>query len=226
MTDHPTLVFDLDGTLADTVQDLLSALNRTLARHALGQFTRADFTRLSRHGGIRGMLKIAFELAEKPLSPSAHAQLFAETVRDYDANIAVETQLYPGVADCLDRFEREGCILAVCTNKPSKQARKLLRELNVAHKFAAITGGDSFDCQKPDPRHLVQTIDLAGGSLSRAVMVGDSDVDVLTARNAGIPVIAVDFGYAHEPIETASPDAVISHFDCLFEHVGRMLRLM
>lgn len=225
MPDKPIVVFDLDGTLADTVNDLLSALNRTLARQTLPQFTRADFARLSGHGGVRGMIKHAFEAADIPLSSHKHTQLFAQTVRDYDANIAVETRLYPGVCDCLDRLSTVGCSLAVCTNKPCKQAKKLLGELKVAHKFAAITGGDSFDRQKPDPSHLMTTIDMAGGCRGRAIMVGDSEIDILAARNAGVPVIAVDFGYTHVPIETFAPEAVISHFDHLFEHACGMLRL-
>ncbi|MEL6433972.1 MAG: HAD-IA family hydrolase [Pseudomonadota bacterium] len=226
MSPNPIVVFDLDGTLADTVNDLLSALNRTLARQTLPHFTRTDFARLSGYGGMRGMIKHAFEAADIPLTPHKHTQLFAETVRDYDENIAVETQLYPGVGDCLDRLSNVGCGLAVCTNKPCKQANKLLQELNVAHKFAAITGGDSFDRQKPDPSHLMNTIDMAGGCHKRAIMVGDSEVDVLAGRNAGVPVIAVDFGYTHVPVETFAPEAVISHFDHLFEHACGMLRLL
>ena len=225
MPDKPIVVFDLDGTLPDTVHDLLSALNRTLTRQTLPHVTHADFACLSGHGGVRGMLKHAFETADIPLSPHEHAQLFAETVRDYDENIAVETRHYHGVCDCVDGLLNAGCGLAVCTNKPCKQANKLLQELNVADKFAAITGGDSFHHQKPDPSHVMNTIDMAGGCRKRAIMVGDSEVDVLAARNAGVPVITVDFGYTHTPVETFAPDAVISHFDHLFEHACAMLGL-
>lgn len=224
MADQPTVVFDLDGTLADTVHDLLSALNRTLARHALPHFTPKDFAELSTKGGVRGMLRHAFDTARVPLSEHEHSLLFAETVRDYDDNIAVHTKLYPGVHACLSTFEREGWIMAVCTNKPYRQAQKLLNELNVASKFSAITGGDSFEVKKPDPHHLLRTVDQAGGRLERCLMVGDSSVDIQTAQNAGVPAIALDFGYSEVPVEQLSPDAIVSHFKDLFDRACDALR--
>lgn len=223
MADKTTIVFDLDGTLADTVHDLLSALNRTLARHALPHFSSEDFAELSSQGGVRGMLKHAFDTACVPLSEEEHGLLFSETVRDYDDNIAVHTKLYPGVLSCLNTFEREGWIMVVCTNKPYRQAQKLLHEIGVGTKFAAITGGDSFEVKKPDPRHLFRTVDQAGGTLERSLMVGDSCVDVQTARKAGVPVIAVDFGYSTVPVEQLSPDAIVSHFEDLFECASDIL---
>ncbi|MEL7255120.1 MAG: HAD-IA family hydrolase [Pseudomonadota bacterium] len=224
MAYRPTVVFDLDGTLADSVHDLLSALNRTLARHDLPQFAPQDFVELSPHGGVRGMLKHAFDTARVPLSEQKHDVLFAETVRDYDDNIAVHTKLYPGVLPCLNTFEREGWIMAVCTNKPYRQARKLLHELDVAAKFSAITGGDSFTVKKPDPQHLIQTVDQAGGRPERCVMVGDSKVDIQTAQRAKVPAIALDFGYSNVPVQQLFPDAVVSHFEDVFERAIDVLK--
>jgi phosphoglycolate phosphatase len=137
----------------------------------------------------------------------------------YEAHIAEETVLFPGVARALDRFEAAGYGFAVCTNKAEHASVLLLRTLGVAHRFRAICGKDSFAVNKPDGEALLQTIARAGGAPNRAVMVGDSKTDIDTARNAGVPVIAVTFGYAKEPVEIFEPDRVIGHYDELWDAV-------
>ncbi|HEX8200553.1 MAG TPA: HAD family hydrolase, partial [Isosphaeraceae bacterium] len=119
-----------------------------------------------------------------------------------------------------------GFILAVCTNKFEEQSVKLLRELGVGHRFAANCGRDTFPFFKPDPRHLTLTIERAGGNPAQAVMVGDSGTDIVTAQNAGIPVVAVPFGYTDVPVRDLNPDLVIDHFDQLFGAVEALLRPM
>ena len=114
--------------------------------------------------------------------------------------------------------------LAVCTNKPERLARLLLDKLDVADPFAAICGRGTFPMHKPDPRTLMLTIEAAGGDPRRALMVGDSKTDIDTARNAGAPVVAVDFGYTDTPVRGAwRPDRVISHFDELWEAATAVL---
>jgi phosphoglycolate phosphatase len=108
-----------------------------------------------------------------------------------------------------------GCTLAVCTNKVERHAVMLLEALDAAERFAIITGRDTFAFHKPDPRHLTETIIRAGGDARRAVMVGDSRTDIDTAKAAGIPVIAVPFGYTDTPVAELDPDLVIEHFDRL-----------
>jgi phosphoglycolate phosphatase len=112
----------------------------------------------------------------------------------------------------LDKLASNGCTFAVCTNKLERLSRLLLDTLGLAARFVVICGQDTFGIQKPDPAMLVRTIAAAGGSLDRAVMVGDSGTDIATARGAGIPVIAVDFGYTDRPVTELDPDRVISHF--------------
>lgn len=219
---QPTIVFDLDGTLADTVDDLLAALNRTLRRCGLPAFAKRDFERLSGGGGLRAMLAFAFETNGKPLSGAQHQALFAETVVDYDQNIAVKSRLYPDALEALTTFEDAGWRLAVCTNKPIAQATKLLGALGIGKRFDAITGSDSFPFRKPDPRHLIETIKTAGGHPDKAIMVGDSETDIKTARAAKCPVIAVDFGYSEHHVSTYDPDVVISRFDALYRQADTL----
>lgn len=169
------------------------------------------------------MIHHAFELGGRPLIQRQLEHAFSDTVKDYDQNIAVDTMLYQGAYDSLATFKSEGWLLAVCTNKPIAQAKKLLRELNVDSYFSAITGADSFEFKKPDPRHLTRTVDIAGGLATNAVMVGDTQTDVLTARNACIPVIAVDFGYSDVPVKSLAPDCVVSTFSALYAEAAKLI---
>jgi phosphoglycolate phosphatase len=120
---------------------------------------------------------------------------------------------YPGLVDALDRLADAGILLAVCTNKMESLARPLIDGLGMTSRFAAITGGDTFAVRKPDAEHLLGTIRLAGGEPSRTVMIGDSLNDFKVASNAGIPSVAVPFGYSDVAVETLNPSRVIQHFD-------------
>jgi phosphoglycolate phosphatase len=221
----PIAVFDLDGTLADTAGDLVGTLNVILEREGLSPLP----VRKARDmigAGARALIERGFEAAGKELTPDHLDELFRQFMVHYGENICVRTRLYPGVATALDRLESAGFILAVCTNKFEEHSVKLLRELGIGHRFVANCGRDTFAYFKPDPRHLLLTIERAGGNPAQAVMVGDSRTDIVTARNAGIPVVAVPFGYTDVPVQDLNPDLVIDHFDGLFAAVERILRPM
>ncbi len=139
--------------------------------------------------------------------------LFGDFLAHYNAHIVEQTRLYPGVEAALKAFARTGWRQAVCTNKMEGSAKILIEKLGVASWFAFICGQDTFGVGKPDPKPLLGTIAAAGGAGDRAIMVGDSVTDIKTARAAGLPVIAVDFGYSDVPVSELGPDQVISHFD-------------
>ncbi len=223
MTTRPTIIFDLDGTLADTIRDLLPALNRTIATRGIDPVSTQQIGHLT-GAGMKSMIEHAFALNNQALDAELLDELFAASLQDYEQNIAVETVFYPGVRASLQQFISEGWLTGVCTNKPVGLATKLLQELEADHLFCAITGGDSFEIRKPDPGHLVKTIEMAGGKPTRAIMVGDSENDILTAQNAGIPVVAVDFGYCEHPVENYSPDVVISAFEQLYNAAIRLVK--
>ncbi|MFY9968869.1 MAG: HAD-IA family hydrolase, partial [Roseiarcus sp.] len=151
----------------------------------------------------------------RELSPEKLEVLFGDFLAHYNAHIADHTELYPGVEAALAAFARDGWRQAVCTNKMEGSARLLIETLGVADRFAFICGQDTFGVGKPDPKPLLGTIAASGGIRARAVMVGDSVTDIKTARAAGLPVIAVDFGYTDVPVSELGPDRVISHFDQL-----------
>ena len=208
---HPILVFDLDGTLADTILDLIPVLNRVTATQGLEAIPIADVGHVVGHGA-RAMIERAYAYHNRALDKAVHDKLFNDFLTDYEENIAANTVIFDGAMDVLDALEARGWKFAVCTNKPEKLAVKLLQELGVARRFAAVTGGDTYPFRKPDPRHLTGTIEKAGGNRARAVMIGDSRTDIDTAKAAGIPVVAVDFGYTDVPVRLLGPDVVISHF--------------
>ena len=134
------------------------------------------------------------------------------------------SRLYPGVEAALAAFERAGWRQAVCTNKTESLAKLLITKLGIAGRFAFVCGQDTFGVGKPDAKPLLETIAASGGARRHAVMVGDSATDIKTARAAGVPVIAVDFGYADVPVEELGPDRVVSHFDELMQPARRYCR--
>ena len=219
----PIAVFDLDGTLADTAGDLVGTLNVILAQEGLSPLPVAK-ARDMIGAGARALIERGFEAAGKELTPAHLDELYRQFMVHYGENICVRTELFPGVAAALDRLEAAGFILAVCTNKVEEHSVKLLDELGIGHRFAANCGRDTFPYFKPDPRHLTLTIERAGGDPSRAIMVGDSRTDIVTAQNAGIPVVAVPFGYTDVPVKDLDPDLVIDHFDDLFAAVETLMK--
>ena len=210
------LVLDLDGTLAETAPDLIGALNFVLANEGIAPVPVAAARSLLGAGG-RALIQRGFTQAGRDLTPAKLETLFVDFLAHYNAHIADNSHLFPGVEAALDRCEAEGWRFAVCTNKLEHSSHLLLGKLGVTERFRFICGQDTFGIGKPDPKPLIETVRASGGALERAIMVGDSVTDIKTARNAGMPVIAVDFGYTDVPVTELGPDRVISHFDDLFE---------
>lgn len=205
-------VFDLDGTLIDTAPDLVDSLNYTIAARDLEPVTYADLTHLVGHGA-KAMIERSFALRNSPLTDVDLPPMLDRFIEHYKSGMPGKSLPYPGLLAALDRLAEAGVVLAVCTNKMESLARPLLDGLGMTSRFAAITGGDTFAVRKPDAEHLMGTVRLANGVPSRTVMIGDSLNDFKVARNAGIPSIAVPFGYSDVAVETLDPDLVIQHFD-------------
>jgi|SRR5579862_299621 len=206
-----TIVFDLDGTLIDTAPDLIDTLNVTLAREGLPAVAFGD-ARPMIGGGARGMIERALAADGRLTAKADVDRMFAAFIEHYSAHIADRSRPYPLLEETLNQLAAAGHRLAVCTNKIEWLAVKLLTTLNLAQHFACICGQDTFKVQKPDPKILLGTIRLAEGDWRQAIMVGDSGTDVRAARAAGVPVVAVDFGYTEVPIGTLKPDRIISSY--------------
>ncbi len=214
----PVLLFDLDGTLAETAGDLMGTLNVILAREGLAPLPVASARGLL-GAGARALIARGFAQAGRTLAPEKLQQLFGDFLDHYNAHIADESFLFPGVEAALDRAAREGCRLAVCTNKLEHFSHLLLAALGIAGRFDFVCGQDTFGVAKPDPTPLIETVARVGGKLEDAIMIGDSRTDIDAAKAAGIRVIAVDFGYTDTPVGKLGPDRVISHFDALWPAV-------
>ena len=218
----PTVVYDLDGTLADTAADLMGALNAVLAREGMAPLPVEKAKTLLGSGG-RALIKRGFAASGRELTPMKLEALFGDFLAFYNAHITDSTRLYPGVKPGLAAFQRAGWRQAICTNKMAASARLLTRKLGVADRFDFICGQDSFGVGKPDPKPLIGAIAACGGDRSSAVMVGDSVTDIRTARAAGLPVIAVDWGYSDLPVVDLGPDRVVSSFDELLAASAALL---
>jgi phosphoglycolate phosphatase len=214
----PLLVFDLDGTLAETAGDLISTLNVILAREGLRKLPMSEAHPMI-GAGMRTLIKRGFAVEGVELSNTRLEELFLAFLAHYEDHIADETTLYPGVVAALDRFAAAGWSFAVCTNKLEQTSVHLLTALGIADRFKAICGQNTFAVSKPNGEALKLTIARAGGDVKRAIMVGDSKTDIDTARNAGVPVVAMTFGYTDQPVATYAPDRAIDHFDALWDAV-------
>jgi phosphoglycolate phosphatase len=174
--------------------------------------------------GARVMIQSAFAVSGRSLTPEKLEVLFRDFIAYYGDHLVDTSRPYPGVAPALDRLAANGWRLAVCTNKSQAPARKLIELLGMTPRFAVITGADTFAFRKPDPRHLIETIRLAGGDPGNAVMVGDSATDVDTAIAAKIPVVAVTFGYSPTPVAELGATVLIDHYDQLHDAATALVR--
>jgi phosphoglycolate phosphatase len=206
-----TMVFDLDGTLIDTAPDLVDTLNVVFAREGLPPVPFATARNLI-GGGARTMIARGAEAEGRVFPPAKLEQLFVDFIAHYSEHIADRSQPFPKLIEALDTLESDGWRFAVCTNKLERLSLKLLVQLNLAKRFAAICGQDTFGVQKPDPEVLRRTIAAAGGNIQNTVMIGDSLTDIRIARAAGVPVIGVDFGYTERPVAEFGPDRIVSRF--------------
>jgi len=209
-----TIVFDLDGTLVDTAPDLIDTLNVVFARERLPPVPYETARNLI-GGGARAMIARGLEAEGRVVDSSELERMFSDFIAYYTEHLADRSQAFPGLLDALDALAAQGHRFAVCTNKLERLSVLLLRKLGLIERFAFVCGQDTFGIQKPDPHILRRTIAAAGGETRHAIMVGDSVTDIRTAQAAGVPVIAVDFGYSEKPVSSFAPDRVIGHFSQL-----------
>jgi len=214
------IVFDLDGTLINSAPDLCYALNQTLSEINIPEITLQEVMGYLGDG--------ALELIKRGITKHANIEKFdTELLRlrfleIYDTCLLNKTDFYPNVIQALKELKKMNFTLAICSNKPELLAKRIISGLNTSEYFDIITGGDTYDYRKPDPRHLINTILEAGKKVENAIMIGDSENDINCAKKASIPSIAVSFGYSKVPVEDLEPDLVMSDYINLTQYIKQL----
>lgn len=211
----PALLFDLDGTLVDTAPDLAAATDHVLEAFGRPPIGLAQVRQMVGDGAL-ALIRRGFDAsgppADEPTLAAGHRLLLAY----YGNHVADTSRPFPGVVATLERLRTAGHMMAVCTNKPHRLSVMLLEQLGLLSFFGAVVGGDSLAVRKPDPGHITGTLAaLNHPAGAGAVMVGDSMNDVASARGAGIPVVAVSFGYTTTPPDQLGADRLIDDFAAL-----------
>jgi phosphoglycolate phosphatase len=215
-----TVIFDLDGTLADTSGDLLAAANSCF--ESLGLAVRLNPAQDAGTAvrGARAMLTAGLERETgKPADQGVIDEQFPNLLKAYEAAIDVHTTFYPGALEAVDQLRRDGFAVGICTNKPEYLAELLLQNMGVRDKFASLIGADTLPVRKPDPEPFFEAVRRAGGDPARCCLIGDTITDHSTARAAGVPSVLVTFGpgsnAGQADVRALEPDALLDHFDDL-----------
>jgi phosphoglycolate phosphatase len=206
---HFLLVFDLDGTLVDSVPDLTNTLNKVLRERGYVPLTRAEVAPMV-GDGVPALVARGF--AARGGDESEAAEALPRYIQIYEKNATALTRPYPGVRETLAALRGRGYRTAVCTNKLQRATMAVLEGLDLAGLFDGVAGGDRYPVKKPDPGHLLGLIGELGGSVGRAAMIGDSENDAAVAHAASVPLVLMRYGYARAAPETLGADAVLDHF--------------
>lgn len=217
-----TVIFDLDGTLADTSADLISAANACFTRLGHGNMLDPARDKLTAFHGGRAMLRLGFSR----LGGSDEALIDAQypiLLNAYEETIDRETQLYPGAIDAVKALQAAGFRTGICTNKPERLAEILMTRLGVRDLFASLVGADTLPQRKPDPAPYALAVTRTGGAVNQSILIGDTETDRQTGLNAGVPVALVTFGPEGAGVSRLAPDALLDHFDDLPDLAERLL---
>ncbi|MBY6134810.1 HAD-IA family hydrolase [Nocardioides marinus] len=217
-----TVIFDLDGTLADTSGDLLAAANACFRQMGLGDvLIHPQDAGVALRGG-RNMLSVGLQRVGQ--FNSATVDEFYPVLLDaYREAICLHTRLYPGAMEAVEALKSAGFGVGICTNKPEALAEQLMRDLGVRDAFASLVGADTLPVRKPDPEPLFEAARRAGGDPARTLLVGDSDTDRKTSAAAGVASVLVTFGPSGDDMAALEPEALLHDFSDLVDVVSRLL---
>ena len=216
-----TVVFDLDGTLADTSADLIAAANACFQGLGLGAPLHPVADALTAFHGGRAMLRLGFQRASG--SDAMVEAQYPVLLAAYAEAIDRETRLYPGAVDAVEALLRRGFATAICTNKPERLAELLMTRLGVRQLFGSLVGADTLPVRKPDPAPYRLSVERAGGQVARSMLVGDTATDRDAAAAAGVPVVLVTFGPEGTGVARFAPEALLHRFADLPDLVAQLL---
>lgn len=217
-----TVIFDLDGTLADTSADLVAAANACFRDLGAGDLLDPVADALTAFHGGRAMLRLGFSRLGQGDEAAIDAQ-YPRLLAAYEADIDRHTRLYPGAAEAVVALREAGFVTGICTNKPERLAEILIARLGLRDLFASLIGADTLAVRKPDPAPYRLAVARAGGDVARSMLIGDTETDRLTAAAARVPVALVTFGPEGCGVARLDPEALLDHFDALPDLAAAML---
>ena len=209
-----TVIFDLDGTLADTSRDLIEAANACFRALGLGDRLDPVADAGTAFRGAKAMLRLGFSRVGVEDEMAIDAQ-FPLAIEHYRNGIDTHTFLYPGAMEAVERLRSRGYAVGICTNKPEGLAELLLGRLGVREAFGSLVGADTLPVRKPDPAPYLASVSRAGGDPARSLLIGDTVTDRDTARAAGVPVVLVTFGPDGDGVAELEPDGLLPDYAAL-----------
>lgn len=215
-----SVMFDLDGTLADTSGDLLAAANACFRGLGLGDLLTGADAATALKGG-RAMLTLGFSRVEGFGEEDIQRQ-YPLLLEAYAQDIDTHTRLYDGAMDAVEALKSRGYPVGICTNKPEGLAETLMTRLGVRDAFGALVGADTLPVRKPDPEHLFETVRRCGADPAMTCLVGDTNTDRMTSRNAKVPSILVTFGPSGDDMAALDPEALLESYADLPDLVDRL----
>ena len=218
-----TVVFDLDGTLADTSGDLVAAANACFQQMGVGDQLNADRDAGTALRGGRAMLTLGLERLGQAPDAAVIDEYYPVLLDAYAQAIDVHTVFYPQAMETVEALKLDGYKVAICTNKPEYLARMLLSRMGVLDAFGSLIGADTLPVRKPDPEPLFEAARRAGGDPAQSLLVGDTVTDRETSRAAQRPSVLVRFGPNGDEVDQLDPEAMISHFDELPDVVRELI---
>jgi phosphoglycolate phosphatase len=218
-----TVIFDLDGTLADTSADLIAAANACFARRGLGVALDPVADAATAFRGGRAMLRLGYGRGGAEEAEALVEEDYPYLLEYYGENIDRHTRAYPGVEAALERLDAAGYRLGICTNKPEALAEVLMTRLGLRAHFGALVGADTYPVRKPDPHPYREAVALCGGDVATSLLVGDTETDRMTARAAGVPSVLVTFGPDGRGVTALEPEGLLDHYNMLHDVVERLI---
>jgi len=202
MSQNLTLLFDLDGTLVNTAPDLMHAHNYVMKKYGYNERKLSDIKKLAGRGSKVMLTQSMHEIAELSgkikKTDDVVEKMTKEFIDFYSKNIAKESTLKNGLLNFLSWCKKNSILMGVCSNKQEHLSIDLLKKINIYHFFEYVAGGNTFSHNKPDPRHLTDTIEIIGGDLEKTIMIGDSETDSNASKAANIPFVLIDNGYTEK----------------------------
>ncbi len=216
MSQKFVILFDLDGTLVNTAPDLMNAHNYVMKKYGFDQRELSAIKKLAGRGSkvmlTRSMHEIAELTGKVKKTDDIIEEMTKEFVDYYSKNIVKESTLKNGVLNFLSWCEKKSISMAVCTNKQEHLSIDLLKKIKIHHFFDYVAGGNTFNHNKPNPKHLTDTIEILGGNKNKTIMIGDSETDSNAAKSANIPFILLEDGYTEKRINEIHHDHLTKDF--------------